>query len=310
MPKPVEPEERLRKKRRSTFHRARVRKFLFTSGPHRLSRGLTTRRHLAQDVLVREIEFASALWPAAFDGMRIGHVSDFHLGDLMPLAQALEVVGLLADQQPDLVACTGDVVDLHHDEAPPLLEALAAIDAPFGSLLVLGNHDELHCPDRLSAMANDAGLMLLRNEVLQVAHNGDRLLIGGIDWAKTATQCAKLVDLTCGDETHLLLAHNPKAFPRAAEQRVALCLSGHTHGGQVAMKNRPGANLALTSRFTAGPYERGDSRLFVTAGVGAWFPLRLNCPAEIAIVTMRHDPLGPSNGESPPKRGRRRRRAP
>jgi predicted MPP superfamily phosphohydrolase len=288
-------ERREARSREARYRRARVRKFLFTIGPDRLTGGRMGRRHLAQDVVVREVELTVPAWPEAFDGLRIGHVSDFHLGELLPIGKALEVVELLEAQRVDFIACTGDVVDLHHDEAPPLLEALAAIEAPFGCALVLGNHDELHCPRELTRMANAAGLMVLRNDAIQINHGGGRVVVAGIDWAKSAAQCARLVDLACGDGADLLLAHNPRAFSRAAELDVSLTLSGHTHGGQVAMKNRPAANLAAPRRYTAGLYQRGDSHLYVTAGVGAWFPLRMNCPAEIAIITVRR-PRDPDEG--------------
>lgn len=287
--------------RQAKYRRARIRNFLFTSGPNRLTGGRISRRHLAQDVCVREIETASPLWPKAFDGMRIGHVSDFHLGELLPLPRALEIVERLRSQEPDLVACTGDLVDLHHHGAAPLLDALAAIDARFGSWLVLGNHDELDSPEMLSEMAKRAGVLPLHNEAVELhqpSRNGDThdsLVLAGIDWAKSASGCAKHVEIACGGPNgfaHLLLAHNPKAFTRAAELDVPLTLAGHTHGGQVAMKKRPRANLAFTHRHSAGLFAKGISKLFVTTGIGAWFPLRVNCPAEIVILTMRHDPDG------------------
>jgi hypothetical protein len=264
-----------------------VRKFLFTLGPDRLTGGRIIRRHMAQDVVVRDVEVRSPAWPAAFDGLRIGHVSDFHLGDLLPIERALRVVDMLAEQRPDFVACTGDVVDLNVEGADVLLAALAGVGAPMGSALVLGNHDELHCPDTIARLAVQAGVTLLRNEAVLYSRGGGSLVVAGLDWARTASRCARLVDMTCGSATHLLLAHNPRAFPRAAERGVALTLAGHTHGGQLALRNRPAANLAAARRHSAGLYQHGASRLFVTAGVGAWFPLRLNCPAEVAMITMR-----------------------
>lgn len=239
---------------------------------------------------MREVEVASAQWPKAFDGLRIGHVSDFHLGELLPLDRAIDIVQQLKAQEPDIVACTGDVVDLHHDEVKPLLDAMAAVDAPMGTALVLGNHDELHCPDTVQRLGLEAGLHVLRNEAVEIAHNGHHLIVGGIDWARTTEQCAKYVDLTTGEEsTHLLLSHNPKAFTRASEHGVPLTLSGHTHGGQIALKGFPNTNLAMSHRHSAGLFAKGDSKLFVTTGIGAWFPLRVNCPAEIVMLTMRHD---------------------
>lgn len=271
------------------YHRARIRHFLFTAGPNRLTRGRISRRHLAQDVVVRELEVFSPRWPKAFDGLRIGHVSDFHLGELLPLERALQVIQQLREQEPDFVACTGDVVDLHHHEAGPLLEAMAEVDAPLGAALVLGNHDELHCTDTVCRLAQRAGLLVLRNEAAEIHHNGNTLTLAGIQWAKSTAECSRYIDTTLGnDSADLLLSHNPKAFTRAAACGIPLTLAGHTHGGQIAMKNRPNANLALLHRHRAGLFTSGPSRLYVTSGVGAWFPLRINCPAEIAMITMRH----------------------
>ena len=298
---------RQQRKKAAKFRRARIRHFIFTSGPNRLTGGRISRRHMSQDVIVREIEINSPLWPKEFDGLRIGHVSDFHLGELLPLTRALEVVDQLAAQEPDLVACTGDVVDLHHHEASPLLKAMADIGAPLGAALVLGNHDELHCADTVSRMALDAGMTLLRNDVAEIHHNGHSITVAGIDWAPSASACAQLIDRTCADQVNLLLAHNPRAFPRAAEHEIALTLSGHTHGGQIAMKNRRNANLALGHRHRAGLFEDGSSRLYVTSGVGAWFPLRVNCPAEIAMITMKHQPPTPSKEETVPAKARSRK---
>jgi predicted MPP superfamily phosphohydrolase len=269
----------------SKFKRAKARHMLFTVGPNRLSGGRLFKKHFDQSIEVNEVVINTPIWPSAFDGLRIGHISDFHLGDLMPIDRALNAVSILAAQEPDIVVCTGDVVDLHVDGAFPLLEALTNIGAPLGTMLVLGNHDELDCAQTLSKMATRAGIQLLRDGSCHINHNGNVLNVAGIDWAKTAKQCKSKVENVCDKNTHLLLSHNPKAFKVASAVGVPLTLSGHTHGGQLAISKRKGANLAVAHKYTAGAYERGDSRLFVTVGVGAWFPLRVNCPAEVALIT-------------------------
>ncbi len=296
---------RRRDRRLPKYRRARIRHFLFTVGPNRVSGGRITRRHLAQGVDVTETEMASHRWPAEFDGLRIGHVSDFHLGELLPIDKALEVVECLDEQQPDLVACTGDLVDLDSADIVHLIEALAAVEAPLGTFLVLGNHDELHDPAGLARTASRAGITVLRNEAVSINRNGKSMVVAGIEWARSAVRCARHVDLACGngDDPHLLLAHNPKAFLRAADLGIPLTLSGHTHGGQIAMKKRRNANLAFTHRRSAGSFRSDGSLLYVTSGIGAWFPLRVNCPAEIAMLTIRHQ-----DHEPPPKRKRRQRK--
>lgn len=282
---------RRRPRKLPKYRRARIRQFLFTVGPHRVSGGRITRRHLAQETVVREIDVATPRWPADFDGLRIGHVSDFHLGQLMPIEKALEIVACLGEQSPDLIACTGDVVDLDHAGAEHLFGALGSLECPLGCFVVLGNHDHLHDPAALTRMAADAGLTVLHNEAARINRNGRSLVVGGIDWARSAVESARLVDQACGGSTDadLLLAHNPKAFLRAADLGIPLTLAGHTHGGQIALKKRPNANLALTHRRSAGMFNADGSVLYVTSGIGAWFPLRVNCPAEIAMLTVRHE---------------------
>lgn len=280
---PAKPRQRRRK-----YNRARLRHLLLTAGPNRLTRGRFSRRHLAQEVILTEIEIASPQWNADFDGLRIAHVSDFHLGELLPLERALSIVQQVHDADPDIVACTGDVVDLHHHGAEPVFEALHAIDAPLGAVMVLGNHDELHCGDTLAAMAEEAGVRVLRNETIERAGDTGALRIGGIDWARTGRECHALVQDTCrAGAVDLLLAHNPKAFKAASAHHIPLTLSGHTHGGHLAMKHRPNVNLAVAHRRSVGLFEHGHSRLYVTTGIGDWFPLRVNCPPEIALITMR-----------------------
>jgi hypothetical protein len=302
------------------YRRARLRHLLFTLGPHRLTRGRSTQRHLEKDVLLRELPINSPRWPAAFDGLRIAHVSDFHLGPLLPLDRALAVVERIAEQKPDLLAITGDLVDLHNHDAGPVLAALAAVDAPMGAMMVMGNHDHLHNPRELAEMARAAGLTVLDNEQAAVRRGSDRLLVAGIDWAKSAARCARHLAIACGADdgesaptgeppAHLLLAHNPRAFPPAAHRGIPLTLAGHTHGGQVALKSRPERNLALAHRRSAGLYDSHGHRLFVTTGVGAWFPLRVNCPAEIAVLTacrgeVPHEERGNGAARQPRRRHR------
>ncbi|MCA9291984.1 MAG: metallophosphoesterase [Phycisphaerales bacterium] len=279
---------------RNKLRRARVRRFIFSVGPSRLSGGRLLDRHLARDVETREMTVRSPHWPASLSGLRIGHVSDFHLGDLLPIDRALVVIEQLAALEPDLIAITGDAIDLEHAGAEALFSAAASIGAPLGAAFVLGNHDELVCGETLARIAADAGCLVLRNEVAELVWNGRRLRVGGVDWSKSAMRCARQVDQVCGDEpVDLLLSHNPRSFDQAAGLGVPLTLAGHTHGGQVALRRGSDANLAMAHRRSVGLYERDGCFLYVTTGVGAWFPLRINCPPEIALIRVESDPPDP-----------------
>ncbi len=283
-------ESKAGKRRRSAqYRRARIRHFLFTTGPNRLSRGWLVRKHHDNPVIARELEITMPRWPAAFDGLRIAHISDLHFGELMPLDRALGIVELIAAAQPDMVCNTGDLVDLDCCGVAPLAQAIGHIKAPCGNFFVPGNHDELDAPDQVNRLVNESGTTVLEDEICVIRRGEHELRVGGIGWARTPAHCQSRIDRTLGksESVDLLLSHNPKAFDHAAERDVSLVLSGHTHGGQIARRNRPSANLAIAHRRSAGLYEMGASRLFVTTGAGAWFPVRVNCPAEVAFLTIR-----------------------
>jgi predicted MPP superfamily phosphohydrolase len=272
--------------RTSRFLRAKVRHALITRTADTLTLGSLVRRHARQAIVLRELEIHAGGWPRAFNGLRIAHVTDFHVGHLMPADRAVEAIERLGALRPDLLACTGDVVDLECRGVEPVLAALGAVPAPLGRFLVLGNHDHLDDGGLLAGMARMRGLEVLHGEVATVRDARGALRVGGVDWSRTPAALRRSVGLL-RETPHLLLAHNPKAFPAAAARGVALTLSGHTHGGQVALARRPRANLHVGGRLSAGIYHRRGRALFISVGAGAWFPVRVNCPPEVVLLTVR-----------------------
>ena len=276
------------------FKRARLRHALFTRGADKLFGGRLLERHLENQIEVHQHEVSIPNWPAELDGIRIGHLTDLHLGDLMPKDRAAAAAGLLADRELDLVAFTGDAVDLEHGGIDDFFRALASVPAPLGHYLVLGNHDHLDDADAVVAAARDAGITVLLDEAISVeTDRGRSLRIGGVDWAKRLPECSEKVALIAGDGEQpcdLLLSHNPKSFIEATRLGIPLTLAGHTHGGQVALKGRPDRNLAVAHRLSAGFYERSGGVLVVSTGIGAWFPLRVHCPPEIVVLDVRSGP--------------------
>lgn len=263
--------------------------------PDQLVGGALSRKHLSKALSFQKVEVWVPGWPAKFDGLRIGHISDLHVGHLMPVSRALEAVDLLAQSKPDLLACTGDVVDLEVAGSEPVFAALGQLRAPLGRYFVLGNHDLLDNARKVLRLARSSGLATLRSEMTS-AKGG--LRIGGIDWSRTLEGNAKAVQTLVKDGAvpHLLLAHNPKAFREAAKWRIPLTLAGHTHGGQFSIvpQSLRMPRAAESRALRAGHYHDGESHLFVTTGVGGWFPLRVNCPAEVVVVTVRRGTKRPA----------------
>ncbi|MFN5497714.1 MAG: metallophosphoesterase [bacterium] len=275
------------KRRRSlSYHTANVRNAIVTKLPDVLLGGRLRARHVAQPIELNEYTLASANWPRAFDGVRIAHISDIHFGHLLGPERLVQAVDAVRAVKPDLIAITGDLVDLSAHEAPLLFEQLSLLKAHLGVFVVLGNHDHLDHPRIIVRGARDAGLTVLTDDSVR-AGGRDGLLVAGIDWSKSIPGCIERLRRCGMARADLLLAHNPKAFVGAVDREIPLTLSGHTHGGQVARRANRRHNLVFTARLNAGHYQKGESHLYVTNGVGAWFPLRVNCPPEVAVIEMR-----------------------
>jgi predicted MPP superfamily phosphohydrolase len=164
---------------------------------------------------------------------------------------------------------------------------MAACGAPHGAFLVLGNHDHLDSDRAIARLARRAGVATLRDGTATLSARGGTLAIAGVNWSRSLASCDRRVRQAAAAGCDLLLSHNPKSFRAASRLGIPLTLAGHTHGGQVAVPRRPRTNLAFSHRLNSGLYRDRDSFLYVTSGLGAWFPLRINCPPEIALVTVR-----------------------
>jgi predicted MPP superfamily phosphohydrolase len=108
----------------------------------------------------------------------------------------------------------------------------------------------------------------------------DDLILGKPDWARMASKHGA---------PHLLLSHNPDYFYEAADQGVALVVSGHTHGGQIRLPFGPPLWVpsAYGARFAYGPIVESKRHMIVSGGLGcSGVPLRLGVPPEIVRVTL------------------------
>lgn len=223
--------------------------------------------------------------PAAFDGLRIGMITDVHHSGVVPADDVTRAVTLLKDADPDIVVLGGDYVSFF-DRAyiGPVAELLTPLaHARHGSFAVLGNHDdEREMPAALTAR----GFSVLKDQRTSLTINGERLDLAGIRfWTRTAGEIATVLKGTGG--TTILLAHDPRRLAEAAALDVQLVLSGHTHGGQVLV---PAVGPIAGRKFPvlAGYATRDNTSIFVSRGVGTvYVPVRINCPPDVAVLTLR-----------------------
>ncbi len=246
-------------------------------------------RRNALDIRLSELEFRFADLPAEFDGYRIVHLSDLHVGTVPGLTEAL--LPLLARMDAELVVLTGDYQTFGAPEPDragallaPVIQACRAADGIYG---VLGNHDRAAMVDVLERL----GVRMLVNETTCLERNGARIHLVGLDDIHCFyTPAARTARAARGDGFHLLLAHSVELAHEAERLGFALLLSGHTHGGQICL---PGGTPVMTAldrhqRLAKGAWRLGALQGYTSSGTGSSVPpLRLNSRPEVAVVTLR-----------------------
>jgi predicted MPP superfamily phosphohydrolase len=241
-------------------------------------------------VRVRTLDITVPGLGPAFEGYRVAHLSDLHIGGLWSRERARRWIDRLGSLDVDLVALTGDYVTrgtaFHRDIAA----VLGAMRGREGTVAVLGNHDYFGDAEPLVALLRDAGITVLRNEHLVLRRGEDALTLAGVDdtWARRDDVARALAGAPPGAPL-VALAHDPRLFPALARGGAALVLSGHTHWGQIAvpfLATRYNFSR-LSYRHHAGLYREGGAVLYVSPGLGTTGPpLRLGAPPEITVLRL------------------------
>jgi predicted MPP superfamily phosphohydrolase len=226
----------------------------------------------------------------ALEGLRMVCVSDFHLHPYVQIGFVEGVVEAVNRLQPDLVCLAGDYVLERADSVYELAPALARLESRYGVACVLGNHDLWTDSEVVQAGLEQAGLLVLVNEGIELQVDGGTLYVAGVDdgWSGQPDLEAALERAPDGAPV-VLLAHEPDfADTFSLDERVGLQVSGHSHGGQVRL---PGIGALILPRYAAkydqGLYQVNDMWLYTTRGVGVIGPpVRINCRPEITEITL------------------------
>ena len=231
--------------------------------------------------------------PAELDGLRIAHLSDFHLGVPSRGPRAVrEAVAWVAERKPDLVCVTGDLAS-RPSGIPELERLLRELGQ---SYVVLGNHDFADSRDPFSqrvdpeAIARIEGATVLRDTAVEVELRGRRVQLVGVDpqsYARRTAAPHELVDESA--DLRICLCHFP-GIARRIPPVFHLILSGHLHAGQVVVPY-PGGKLRLAhlrAHDITGIYDYGATKLHVSPGLGTTFvPFRLFARPEVTELVVR-----------------------
>lgn len=242
----------------------------------------------ANSLSLERVEIELDRLPRQLDGFKIIHLSDTHHSPFTKLEHIERAVKVANRLKPDLFLLTGDYVSHEDKYIAPVADVLGKLRAEFGVFACLGNHDHWTNADLVTHLFRGEGINVLINEGLRFEARGTSFWLAGVDdYMVGRTDVPAALKGSFPDEMKLLLAHNPIIFRQAVRAGVDLTLSGHTHGGQVRI--RDGEKRILPKRrLKAGLHSRKGSQIYITRGIGTVvLPVRYQCPPEISFLELR-----------------------
>ncbi|MEZ4777836.1 MAG: metallophosphoesterase [Flavobacteriaceae bacterium] len=249
--------------------------------------------------------------PDAFDGYTITQISDVHSGSFDNEKKVKYGIGLINEQESDLILFTGDLVNNKADEMLPWKEHFAKLSAKDGVFSVLGNHDygdyiswpseedKRNNLQHLKAIQKEMGWNLLLNENVSLKRNGESIkLIGVENWGAGGFKKAGDLEKACvgvsKSDFKILMSHDPshwKEQVKLDDRHFHLTLSGHTHGMQFGIEI-PGwfkwSPVKYRYENWAGIYEELGRYINVNRGFGFLaYPGRVGIWPEVTVIQLK-----------------------
>lgn len=237
--------------------------------------------------------------PSALNGFKIAQVTDTHLGPYFSIESMERVIGLLKEENPDLVVVTGDFAD-NMALVRPALERLDAYQpsVPYGMYYCYGNHDYFYDFNYLKGEVERSRIKVLHNQNALIVPGLQPFYLLGVDYpwgdevgrginvsADKRRQCFEAASQGVpANAFKMLIAHHPDFLFDGFAARIPLTVAGHTHGGQVVLGGR---SFVGSYAYMRGMYRENGVYGYVDSGAGHWFPFRLGCPPQITLFTLQ-----------------------
>ncbi len=265
----------------------------------------------AYDYRVRRQTIYLPNLPKAFDGIKLGQISDIHSGSFYNKKAVTGGVEKLLQEKPDFIFFTGDLVNNQTSEVRNYIDVFSHVKAPLGVYSVLGNHDygdyytwnsieaqKKNLQDMLTVHKN-LGYDLLMDENRRLKVNGEEIGILGIQNWGALSRFPKYgrMDLATRNTddlpVKLLLSHDPSHWQAQVlpqYPQIDMMFSGHTHGMQfgVRLPNFQWSPVQYIYKEWAGHYQENKQQLYVNVGYGfLGYPGRVGILPEITIFEFK-----------------------
>ncbi len=242
----------------------------------------------ANSLSLERVEIRLKRLPPKLDGFKIIQLSDTHHSPFTSLEHIERAIKIANRLRPDMFLLTGDYVSHAREYIAPVAAALGRLKSRYGTYACLGNHDHWTDADLVTELFRGEGINVLINEGFRFETRRGSFWIAGVDdYMVGKTDVPASLRGSFPDEMKLLLAHNPIIFREAARYGVDLTLSGHTHGGQIKLRDDE-KRILPQRKFKAGLHTRRSSQVYITRGIGTVVvPMRYQCPPEISLLELR-----------------------
>lgn len=196
--------------------------------------------------------------------IRIVHISDTHFESVNSLTAKLpEIINPL---NPDVIVFTGDSLN-RPEMLPEYQEIMSRLKAELGKFVCLGNFDVAYYND--VDIFEGTGFKVMDRDCVKLYKDNEPFYVSGM----TLTYWKLNLDFLDGlnpDAYNVFLYHKTDIVDKVKDRGIDLYLSGHTHGGQVALPFY-GAVLTFSKfgkKYEAGRYNLDDMVIYVNRGIG------------------------------------------
>ena len=217
------------------------------------------------DLRLRELDVPVPNLPPALEGLVIAQVTDPHLGSFITDTKIRKIIDMTNGIDADLVLQTGDLINSSLGDLPDGIEMCRKLRGRYGVYHCEGNHDTFEDRGTFEGDTVKAGLNMLLDETRTITVRGQRVCLAAPRWygykdQDIAASVNGLVPMLAPGAFPLLMVHHPHGFDAAAAAGIPLTLSGHTHGGQIALSQNVGVG-PLMYRYWSGPLPQTDRHL-------------------------------------------------
>ena len=241
-------------------------------------------------IAIENITFALPNLPKPLEGMKVCHLSDFHLTGDIDIEYFRRVAKEVNEFDADFVFITGDLID----EAKCLDwigEVFGSLKSRNGVFYVLGNHDlRIRDEPLLRKMLSDVGLVPVNGQWLVREVNGQQIAIAGneLPWFRGAEKLRPFETDDSQSPFKVLLSHSPDQLEWARKLDFDFMLAGHTHGGQIQLPiiGPIVAPSRYGIKYASGTFMIDKMLMHVSRGISGDDCIRISCKPEVGFFTL------------------------